>query len=93
MKSAQYTQKLRRLEWLKENAKKYQEHAEQMRRDDLTISSIDYVIRGGVYHIEVNPHLEVQARYIYGGLIDALDRIKEEIEKLEKELKSVTVEL
>ena len=95
MKSIQYTKKLRHLDWLKENAKAYREHAERMRKDNfgVTISYIRYTIRGGVYQIDANPHLEIPARYIYGGLTDALDRIQKEIEDLETELKSVVVEL
>jgi len=95
MKSTDYLQKIRHLDWLRENEKAYREHAERMRKDNfgVTISYIRYTIRGGVYQIDSNPHLEIPARYIYGGLTDALDRITKEIADLENELKSVTVEL
>ena len=95
MKSEDYIQKVRHLEWLKRIAKDYQAHAELLQKNNfgITIESVNYSIKGGNYHIELNPHRPLQARYIYGGLIDALETITKEIEDLEKELKTVIVQL
>ena len=95
MKSEEYLQKLRHLQWLKEIEKDYQGHAEILRKNnfDITIQSVNYTIKGGLYHLNLNPHRSMEPRYIYGGLSDALDRIRKEIEDLQKELKTVIVQL
>ena len=95
MKSEEYIQKVRHLQWLKDIEKEYRTHAERLRKNnfDITIQSVNYTIKGGLYHLDLNPHRSMEARYIYGGLTDALDRITKEIEDLQKELKAVIVQL
>ena len=95
MKSEEYIHKVRHLEWLKSIQKDYQDHAETMKKHptDITIQSVGYTERGGVSRLNVNPHRPIPARYIYGGLVDALDSLAKEIEELEKELKTVIVSL
>lgn len=95
MKSEEYLRKLHHLEWLKSIEKEYRNHSAQIKKESstVTIQSISYTTRGDAVRISINPHRPIPARYIYGGLVDALDRLVEEITELEKELKSVMVEL
>lgn len=95
MKSEEYIQKIRHLDWLKSIQLEYKGHAETLNKNafGITIQGVSYTNKGGVCRLNVNPHRPIPARYIYGGLIDALGRLEEEIEELEKELQSVTVEL
>ena len=95
MKSEEYFNKVQHLRWLERIEKEYRDNAEKMRKNNFEtiIDSVSYTIKGGHYRIDVNPHRAIEARYIYGGLTDALERIAKEIEDLRKELKTVIVQL
>ena len=95
MKSEEYIQKVRHLEWLKSIQLEYKGHAETMKKNAFAISiqAVSYTNKGGNCILNVNPHKPIPARYIYGGLVDVLDSLAKEIEELENELKTVIVQL
>lgn len=95
MKSEEYIQKVRHLEWLKGIAKDYRSHAETLKKHpfEVTVQAVVYTIKGSSYRIETNPHRPIQARYIYGGLTAVIEDLDKEIKVAEDELKSVIVQL
>jgi len=95
MKSAQYLEKVRHLEWLKGIAKDYAARIDFLGKagQDLTIEAIGYTYHGPGRTIQLNPHRSIDMAFILAAFNDALRRLREEIAGLEEELKSVTVEL
>jgi len=95
MKSAQYLEKVRHLEWLRGIEKDYESRIEFFGKagQDLTIEAISYSYRGPGRTIQLNPHRSIDMAFIFAAFNDALRRLREEIAGLEEELKSVTVEL
>jgi len=95
MKSEEYIQALRHLEWLKDISKQYEEHLSLMEREKghYTVQGIVYTARSEGRTFHCNSHRPIPARYIYEGLTNALWDVNAEIEDLERKLKQVTVEL
>lgn len=94
MKSTVYIDKVRHLDWLKGIAKEYESRIEFLGKNgtDITILAIHYSFHG-TGTMQLNSHRSIDMAFIFAGLNDALRKIREEIEELEKELKSVIVEL
>ena len=95
MKSHEYADKLRRLEWLRGIWKEYQEYLETIEAGGkfFTVEAIRYSCRGPGVTMNLNPHRTIKARYLYDALTIAVGELEQEINELENELKSVTVEL
>lgn len=95
MKSYEYTERLRRLEWLRGIRKEYQGHLDTIEAGGkfFTVEAIHYSCRGPGEPMNLNPHRPIKARYIYDALAVAVGELDQEIDALEIELKSVTVEL
>lgn len=94
MKSAQYIEKVRHLEWLHGIAQEYESRIEFLGEagQDLTVLAIHYSYHGPGT-MQFNSHRSIDMAFIFAGLNDALRKIREEISGLENELKTVTVEL
>ena len=94
MKSYEYQERLRRLEWLRGIRKEYQGHLDTIEAGGkfFTVEEIHYSCRGPG-NLNLNPHRPIKARYIYDALAVAVGELDQEIAALEIELKSVTVEL
>ena len=95
MKSFEYTDKLRRLDWLRGIRKEYQGYLDTIEAGGkfFTVESVHYSCRGPGTTMDLNPHRPIKARYIYDALTVAVGELEQEIAALESELKSVTVEL
>ena len=95
MKAFEYTEKLRRLEWLRGIRKDYQGFMETIEAGGkfFTVEEIHYTCRGPGTPMILNSHRPIKARYIYDALTVAVGELDQEISGLENELKSVTVEL
>lgn len=95
MKSFEYQDKLRRLEWLRGIRKEYQGHLDTIEAGGkfFTVEEIHYSCRGPGEPMIINSHRPIKARYIYDALIVAVGELDQEIAGLETELRSVNVEL
>lgn len=95
MKSKEYFDKIRHLDWLKDISRQYKEHLALMDRekDHYTVHGIGYTARCDGRVFNVNPHRPIPSSYIYDGISAVLSSVNAEIETLERELKKVTVEL
>lgn len=95
MKSYEYQDKLRRLDWLRGIRKEYRVHLDTIEAGGkfFTVEAIHYSCRGPGDPMNLNPHRPIKARYIYDALTVAVGELDQEIAALESELKSVTVEL
>lgn len=94
MKSYEYIDKLHRLDWLSSIAKEYEEGVRFLEKNgkDVTITGISYDYHGHSAFC-LNNHRSIDPSFILSGIEKALGEIRTEIDALEKELKSVTVEL
>jgi len=95
MKSFEYQEKLRRLEWLRGIRKEYQGHLDTIEAGGkfFTVEEIHYSCRGPGTPMVLNTHRPIKARYIYDALLVAVGELDQEIAERESELRSVTVEL
>jgi len=94
MKSHEYTDKLRHLEWLRGIVKDYEDTLRFLERvgNEITFTSIKYD-HHGPGSINLNNHRSIKMPFIFFGIENALSKVKDEIASIEEELKSVTVEL
>ena len=94
MKSEEYIEKVRHLDWLKGIAKEYESRIEFWGKagQDLTVLAIHYSYHG-TGTMQLNPHRSIDTGFIIAGFNDALRRIRYEIAELEKEIKTVIVQL
>ena len=94
MKSEEYIEKVRHLDWLKGIAKEYESRIEFWGKagQDLTVLAIHYSYHG-TGTMQLNSHRSIDMAFIFAGLNDALRKLKEEIAELEKELNTVIVQL
>lgn len=94
MKSQEYMEKVRHLDWLRGIAETYEQdlrHIEKMGKE-FVVSAIHYNYHGPAT-MTLNNHRSIDPAFLFYGLENALSKIKDEITTIENELKSVTVEL
>ena len=94
MKSQQYLEKVRQLDWLRGIVETYEQDLRHLERagEEFTVTAIHYNYHGPAT-MSLNNHRSIPASFIYMGLLNTVTKIKDEIAGLEAELKSVTVEL
>ena len=95
MKSNEYIEKLRRLEWLQSIVQRYNGYVEEIEKagEDFTVEAVSFSFRGPRTPMVLNSHRPIKAQYIHDALLDAVHGLDIEIAGLESELESVTVEL
>ena len=94
MKSQQYLEKVRQLDWLRGIVETYEQDLRLLERagEEFTVAAVHYQYHGPAT-MTFNNHRSIPASFIYMGLLNTVTKIKDEIAGLEEELKSVTVEL
>ena len=94
MNSTEYIEKVRHLDWLKGIAKEYESRIEFLGNagQELTLLAIHYSYHGPGT-MQLNSHRSIDMAFIFAGFNDALRKLREEIAELEKELKTVIVQL
>ena len=94
MTSQEYMEKVKRLDWLRGIVNNYEQDLRLLERagDEFVVSAIHYNYHGPAT-MTLNNHRTIPATFIFMGLSYTLSAIKKEIDSLELELKSVTVEL
>ena len=81
-------EKVRRYKWLKGIIDEYEQMIKliESEGDHFRLCSFSYSARGDEQKFEVNPHRTIPFTFIRDGLKEALARISEEMEQIEKEL-------
>ena len=94
MKSEEYIEKVRHLDWLRGIVRDYEQNLRFIEQagKDFVITAIHYNFHGPATMC-LNNHRSIDSAFIFYGLENALSKVKDEITSIEKELQSITVEL
>ena len=95
MKSTEYIEQIRKLEWMESVERLYSEYLNRMdkEKENFVIQSIGFTARGDGEKMQINPHFPIPYNYICAGLNAARVALNDEIKELRGKLKTVSVEL
>ena len=95
MKSEEYFNKVKHLDWLEAILRDYNENIDLIHReqDNFVVQRIRFTARGNGMGMNINSHYSIPYGYILNGLTEVTMKLEREIQDLKDELKCVMVEL